>query len=483
MEINRRMSRRCAGVLAVVIVLAIAMLLACNSTYSASSDGLVIVPSFGSAAVQSFSFNLTNGHVSTVNSAPPILGQPTAMALDPSGNYAYVTIYPNLPPNGVFQSVTLTSIATYTINSDGTSAATGTPLIMLTICPNTLPAPAPAYVSCPALLPSNPAFNPAAGKLNPTAVTMDSAGQHLFVADQQTTDSNGNTVPGSISVFSIGSGGTLTEVTGSPFTVPVLQLGPTTIANLTGLAVTPTKYPTLNTQAVGNAQCSLVQQLPPTTPEYLYVADANNNVVWGFNVQSDGTLALIQNNNGVIQTFPADSVTTGVAVDPCNRFVFVTNNRSNNVSAYAICNSTSPARPSICDTNQYPAGYLVEVPGSPFGLGGGPSGPNGPTVLEVDPLANYLYVVDNQSNQLSCFRITQVNGGLAPLTTATVATGINPAAIAIRADDNWLFVANNETLNGFGVLSQYELAPGTGILTPFGTGIQTDNYPTAVVVK
>ncbi len=439
--------------LAVVVLLAIAMLLACNSTYSASSDGLVIVPSFGSAAVQAFSFNLTNGHASAVNTGPPILGQPTAMVLDPSGNYAYVAVMPNAQ---VFNTLTSTSIVTYTINSDGTLAATGTPVAMLTL---------------------------PGGAISPVAMKIDSAGQFLFVADQQATDSNGNTVPGSISVFSIGSGGTLTEVTGSPFTVPVLQVGPTTIANLTGLAVTPTKYPTLNTQAVANAECALVQQLPPSTPEYLYAADANNNVVWGFTVQSGGTLSLIQNNNGVIQTFPAASLTTGVAVDPCNRFVFVTNNRSNNVSAYAICNSTSPARPAICDTNQYPEGYLVEVPGSPFGLGGGTSSPNGPTVLQVDPLANYLYVVDNQSNQLSCFRITQVNGGLAPLSTATVATGINPAAIAIRADDNWVFVANNETLNGFGVLSQYELAPSTGVLTPFGAGIQTDNYPTAVVVK
>jgi 6-phosphogluconolactonase (cycloisomerase 2 family) len=415
---------------------------------------LVIVPSFGSAAVQAFSFNLTNGHASTVNTGPPILGQPTAMALDPSGNYAYVAVMPNAQ---IFSTLTKTSIASYSVNSDGTLAATGTPLAMLTL---------------------------PGGAISPVAMKIDSAGQFLFVADQQATDSNGNTVPGSISVFSIGSGGTLTEVTGSPFTVPVLQVGPTTIANLTGLAVTPTKYPTLNTQAVANAECALVQQLPPSTPEYLYAADANNNVVWGFTVQSNGVLSLIVNpSNGVVLTFPAASLTTGVAVDPCNRFVFVTNNRSNNVSAYTICNSTSPARPSICDTNQYPEGYLVEVPGSPFGLGGGTSSPNGPTVLEVDPLANYLYVVDNQSNQLSCFRITQVNGGLAPLSTATVATGINPAAIAIRADDNWVFVANNETLNGFGVLSQYELAPATGVLTPFGTGIQTDNYPTAVVVK
>ena len=476
------MSRRCAGVLGVLVLLAIAMLLACNSTYLPQYDGLVIVPSFGSAAMQAFSFNLTNGHVQAINSAPVILGQPTAMVLDPSGTYAYVTIVPNLPPNGVFQSVSLSSIATYTISSNGTLAAGGTPPSMLTICPNTLPAPAPPYVSCPALLKTDPSFNPAAGKLSPVAATMDSAGKYLFVADQQTTDYNGNAVPGTISVFSIGSGGALTEVTGSPFTVPPLLTGTVTIPNLVGLAVTPTKYPVLNTQAVENAECALVQQLPPSTPEYLYVTDANNNWLWGFTVQSTGALQSIGYPNNIV-TFPAYSVTTGVAVDPCNRFVFVTNNRSNNVSAYAICNSTSPARPSICDTNQYPAGYLVEVPGSPFSLGGGTSSPNGPTVLQVDPLANYLYVVDNQSNQLSCFRITQVNGGLAPLSTSTVATGINPAAIAIRADDNWVFVANNETLNGFGVLSQYELAPATGILTPYGAGIQTDNYPTAVVVK
>ena len=454
------MSRRCAGVLAVLILLAIATLLACNSTYSASSDGLVIVPSFGSAAVQAFSFNLTNGHASTVNTAPPILGQPTAMVLDPSGNYAYVAVMPNAQ---VFSTLTNTSIASYVVNSDGTLGATGTPLAMT---PVTLPGPPPFL----------------AGAISPVAMKIDSAGQFLFVADQETTDPSGNTVPGTISVFSIGSGGTLTEITGSPFQVPNLQGGPVTVPNLLGLAVTPTKYPVLNTQSVANAECSLVQQLPPSTPEYLYVADANNNWVWGFTVQSTGALQPIGYPNSIV-TFPAYSVTTGVAVDPCNRFVFVTNNRSNNVSAYAICNGTSPARPSICDTNQYPEGYLVEVPGSPFGLGGGTSSPNGPTVLQVDPLANYLYVVDNQSNQLSCFRITQVNGGLAPLSTATVATGINPAANAIRADDNWVFVANNETLNGFGVLSQYELAPATGVLTPFGVGIQTDNYPTAVVVK
>jgi 6-phosphogluconolactonase (cycloisomerase 2 family) len=284
-----------------------------------------------------------------------------------------------------------------------------------------------------------------------------------------------------VDVFSIGSGGSLTQVPGSPFGVPTLQNG--TSPYLAGLAVTPTKYPALNTQAVQNAECSLWQPLPPSTPEYLYVTDSSNDVVWAFTVQSTGALSLLVNSNNVVVTFPAQSVTTGVAVDPCNRFVFVTNYQSNNVSAYAICNMTSPGRPPICDSNQYPEGSLVQVPNSPFPLGTGPTPPNGPTVLAVDPLGNFLYVIGNASNTISCFRITDINGSLAPLSPATISTGINPTAIAIRGDDNWLFVANNETLNGFGILSQYEIKPATGVLTPFGTGIQTDNFPTAVAVK
>lgn len=466
------MSRRCTWGIGVLVGLAITALLACNSTYNAALDGLVVVPTFGSAVMEAFSFNLTNGHVSTVNTAPPIVGQPTAMVLDPSGSYAYVTILPN---PYVFQTISLTSIATYSIGPNGGLSTIGTPLTMLTICP-TGAAP-PTWTSCPT-------GSAGAGNLSPVALTMDSAGKFLFVADQQTSDSSGNLVPGSISVFSIGSGGALTEVAGSPFTVQTLQAGPVTTPNLVGLAITPTKYPVLNTQAVQNAACALWQPLPASTPEYLYVTDANNDVVWGFTVQSSGALVPIANPlSGVVLSFPAQSVTTGVAVDPCNRFVFVTNTLSNNVNAYAICNLTSPGRPQICNSNQYPEGSLVQVPSSPFALGGGGAGPNGPTVLEVDPLANFLYVVDHLSNQLSCFRISADSGSLAPLSTAAVATGISPTAIAIRADDNWVFVVNDDVLNGAGSVSQYELSPATGVLTPFSTGISTDNYPTAVVVK
>ena len=54
----------------------------------------------------------------------------------------------------------------------------------------------------------------------PGSMVMDPAGKFLFVADRTTTyriSTPGLYVPGAVSVFAIGSGGSVTEVPGSPF--------------------------------------------------------------------------------------------------------------------------------------------------------------------------------------------------------------------------------------------------------------------------
>ena len=55
------------------------------------------------------------------------------------------------------------------------------------------------------------------------------------------------------------------------------------------------------------------------------------------------------------------------------------------------------------------------------------------------------------SNTVSGFKISPVSGSLAPLNPATVATGTGPKSIAIRGDDNWLFVTNYEVSIGVAV--------------------------------
>lgn len=416
------MSTRRTWLLGLIILLSLGWMAACGSHYKASSDGLVIVPSQGSAILQAFSFNLSNGHTAQINTSPGTNGKPAAIILDPSGAYAYIAV---LPDAGAANSVTAASIAGYKINSDGTLTAAGAPVSMT-----------PLVVG---------------GAISPAAFAMDSSGKFLFVADQATTDSSGAAVAGSVSVFSV-SNGSVTEVSGSPFAVPATLGG--TNANVMALDVSKTSFPAQNAVCSGTTA---------PTAENLYVADAANNQVVEYAVDpSSGALGVPAGNTGS-PSFPTGSVPSAVAVDPCNRFVYVANHDSNNVSGYTICNA--PLLPNC----QLGDGSLVST-GAPTSAG------TGPKALAVDPRGNFVYVANETSNNVTGFKISPVTGALASFTT--VGTGRNPVAIAIRADDSWMFVTNNQAAS----ISQFSLIPASGTLTP-ATATTTDNFPWGVAVR
>src|SRR2546430_4103300 len=122
METDRRMSTRYGWLLGFLILVLVAALAACGSHYSASSDGLVIVPSQGSAVVQSFSFNLSNGRAAAISNPPTVNGTPRAIILDSAGSYAYVASSlscSNASLSGAVQGV----ISSYKVNSNGSLAA------------------------------------------------------------------------------------------------------------------------------------------------------------------------------------------------------------------------------------------------------------------------------------------------------------------------------------------------------------------------
>lgn len=421
-------------------LVSIGLLLACNTNYKASEDGLVIVPSQGQAVLQSFSFNLDNGSVSTINTnptipGPPDQGFPGSIILDPTGSFAYLTSVNT--PDPVNAPCTKTSlIVAYSVNSSG----------ILTIIGSTS-------------LPQNAI---------PVALAMDSAGKYLFVANSSVCEPNTmqTGLPGTVLVYSIGSNASLTQIAGSPFSVPAVAGGGP--ANLVALAVTPTLF------NVQYAPCTINQ---PPTSEYLYVADAENNGVWQFSVNmSSGALTLISQNNPAT-ILAAGSVPSGVAIDSCDKFVYVSNQLSNSVSAYTICPST--ALLPNCPTGS--AGTLVPTVGSPFATG------NGPGPLVVSPQDTALYVLDKSATantgEISVFKISSANGSLSPASVASLAAGNTPVSIAIRSDNNWLFVTNNGSATGNGSVSQYSVTPATGALAPSGTGILTDTYPWGLAVK
>jgi 6-phosphogluconolactonase (cycloisomerase 2 family) len=416
--------------------------------------------------METFSINLSNGSISQINNVngPPITGLPSSVIIDPAGAYAYVATTvnctpTNLPPNTSLSAAVQGAILAFQIASDGKLAASN----------------APVYLTGNSAYPGNfptcgldDSTNPNAG--NPiAAMTMDSKGQFLFVAiapagaiytiNTNTANPTSTTAtlnsPG-VAVFAIGANATLTQVAGSPFALPTQEAGQ--VPTPSALAVTPTAFP---------AQYAVCTNVTPPTTEDLYVADAIDDVLVNFAVSSSGTLSLVQTGRNPI---PTGAIPSGVAVDPCNRFVYVANagpgTGANSVSAFTICSTV------IAQTCPFADYSLLPVAGSPYPAGSFP----GP--IAVDAYGKFVYVVDTGSNEISGFRLSSATGALSALSPAVTATGQGPDSIAIRSDDSWVFVANLNSMD----VSQYAITPASGTLTPTPP-ITTLNYPSGVAVK
>jgi 6-phosphogluconolactonase (cycloisomerase 2 family) len=307
---------------------------------------------------------------------------------------------------------------------------------------------------------------------------MDAAGAFLFVADSATSDSSSNPVTGSVSVFAIGTSGSLTEVNptscqnptvaGSPFPLPVEPGGST--ASASALAVTRTAYP------VQYAVCS---SHPAPTTENLYVTDSVNYTLLNYSVDpSAGTLTLMPYSSSA-PGIPTGSIPSGVAVDPCNRFVYVANagpgSNQNTVSAFTICSSISLLSQPPCPVADF---SLHSISACSTATGFCPAG-DVPGPMSVDAYGKFLYVVNKGSSNISGYEINSNTGALLPFSGAPVAAGVGPNSIAIRSDDSWVFVANT----GYpGTLSQYSISLTSGILSPVGP-VSTLDYPSGVAVK
>ncbi len=455
MEINQRMSKRFAWLLGVVVLVSIGVLVACGSNYNASSDGLVLVGSQGSGLIETFSFNLNNGGSSAISNTPidtsgqtcVLKGIPSSIVTDPKGAYAYTILNENSSCTS-----SATGILAFKINSDGTTTQVGN------------------------LVSFNPVPLSPTVAVVPGTMVMDPAGKFLFVADRTTTTDPTKPpvlyVSGSVSVFALGGGGTLTEVPGSPFFPTPQTTVPQASFDIIGVAPTPTVFPPIGLNGVQNSVCSAVGLNPPTS-QYLYAVDNLGNQVFEFAVNT--STGVLTNPSSLLQepSVGADALPVGVVVDPCNRFVYVTGSLNGRVNAYTICNGGPNQSSARCP--QTPDGSLVEVAGSPFSLAGSniQAGP-----MVADPFGNFVYILGTRSNTINVLKISPVSGALAASNPATVATGLGPTSIAIRADDNWLFVTN---FNGPSV-SQYSITPATGALNAL-PAIQTDNYPFGVAVK
>jgi len=97
----------------------------------------------------------------------------------------------------------------------------------------------------------------------------------------------------------------------------------------------------------------------------------------------------------------------------------------------------------------------------------------------VDHSGKFLYVADQQSNQVSGFSISSSTGILTALSTPSISTGVSPVWLAIHPGGQFLYVANN----GAASISAYTINTTSGVLGVVGSSFTTGGQPSALALK
>jgi 6-phosphogluconolactonase len=299
---------------------------------------------------------------------------------------------------------------------------------------------------------------------NPTAIAIDQAGAFLYVTFQyqlgpqgQQLYSSASPGPGGITIFPIsskdGSLGTPSTVNvgNNPVGVVVSNIPPngnlgrfvyvidqetTTTPKATVLgfsqntttgALTPTPGTTITTDSTGRTVATgygagttpSAIAVDPTS-RWVYITDEATNQLYGNNLNNDGSLTPMVNS-----PFPTGIFPVGLTIDPRGKFLYVANFTSGTVGAYAL------------DVN---AGTPTPATGS-----GSTATGTGPTCVTIEPaLGIYLYTSNNLEGDVSAMQLAPQNGTLKqvqntpfpssalPTCAVTVANGSHPTQIIVN---------------------------------------------------
>jgi hypothetical protein len=428
------MSKKSGGILAFLGLLGLSVFLLSCGTKVSRSSGLLFVVSQGSNQVSSYAIDQNSGNLSYIKTgastcATAPCGFPLNILLDPTNANAFVlnqgvfnpgdpTQNPPIPDSGV-----VPSIYGYTVNSDGSLTVTGD---------LTTTSPPPISGPCDPPPPAQHTQSVFLGCDQAVAMTRDAAGKFLFVITQgnqnlpQLYPPNQLSLPPQLYVFSTQPGSTKLTLVGQT----VLTRIPTSVSAIT---FTPPGSTTAETLLYITSNKDL--------------AGSNDNTVSEYSVGSSGNVAELTGSPYVTGTAP--SAVLAVNTNPAGGntgglFVYVTNQTTNNVSAFQVC-IVQNANCTLQDVQN----ATMSAVGSPVSVG------QAPIALAADPTNNFLYVVCETSNQVYAFRISTATGTLSGLNPAFLSTGSFPVAMALHPTGIflYLYVSNNASsnLSGFTV--------------------------------
>lgn len=216
--------------------------------------------------------------------------------------------------------------------------------------------------------------------LIPTAVTVlaNNSAVYATVYDQSAYNPGGTTTstanPGWVFGFAVGSGGSMTAATSSPYKAGVKP---------TSLVADPTN-------------------------RFVYVTDFASNQLIGYGINSGSILNFLING-----PFKTGDEPSSVAIDPRGEFLYVSNALDSTVSAYAITLSTGTPTAAVNATGSSTNSTDTQ-----------------PTAITVDPaLGRFVYTANTLGDSVSGFRLNPTSGSLITTQATPYPSGSKPTAL------------------------------------------------------
>ncbi|MDR3793414.1 MAG: beta-propeller fold lactonase family protein [Terracidiphilus sp.] len=271
----------------------------------------------------------------------------------------------------------------------------------------------------------------------PVALAVNPANSYLYVLTGITS--------ATLSEYALSSGAIATSATAQK----VL-----TLSSYSGDTIVPTA---LSIMANGAAVFATAFDKSAYNPGGTITSSAQPGWVFGYSIGSGGALTALSNS-----PYAAGVRPSGIAADPTNRFVYVTDYASSQLIGYSIQTNDSLT-------------YMVN---GPFKTG------NEPTSIVVDPRGKFIYLANALDSDVSAYTITLATGTPSAIVNSNssllYATDTQPVSIAIEpALGRFVYTANHlgNSITGFRFDSD------TGALTATQAApYPTDAYPTALAI-
>jgi YVTN family beta-propeller protein len=417
----------------------------------------------GSGDISAFTIDPVTGLLTSVGPGVAAGSGPTSVTVDPTGKFAYACNYFS---NNV--SAYTIHATTGALTSVGPAVPCGTSPFSVTVDPtgkfayvgNTSSGDVSAYTinaTTGALTSVGP--NIAAGS-STGSVAVDPSGRFAYAANGVTHDVSAytiNAVTGALTsagpnvaagtapaCVRVDPSGKFAYVANSGSNnVSVYAINPTT-GVLSALSTMCARYTSRNVAVSGGTTAVTYSN------KFAYVTNVLSNDVSAYT-----THAVTGALTSVGPAVAAGAAPYGIAVDPTGKFAYVANTTSNDVSAYTI-NAATGALTST--------GPAVAAGSGPFGIA-------------VDPTGRFAYVANDGSNNVSGYTIDPATGVLTSM-GAPFTAGSYPTGIAVDPSGRFAFVANGNSQT----ISAFTINSVTGALTSVGPGVAAGAYPYSVAV-